>query len=540
MDAIVHGGRTMTTTTAPLDHVHAIADDVHDDLLALVNDILDAHHAARPRSKAFGCDYTAPNGQPDGTWFIRDYDARSSESGCEVDYIKREHPDPENPRETDEEYLFGKYGWMSPNELVGEHQLFRQVVEEAVDRGYVEDSALDQCDSLFERLDDALQTAREAVSLDQIATLLENHETDMLRTLLATGDEEGRVIWSLLHSKDDDGEIIDNDVEVPVISESDDLMFVRAERYFYHKYREPDGKHYAYGAVIGLDDTPDVFFVHRLESDSDLRDPETEWTIGMVKEKMGFDMNFDEWVEAGKPHDVTVRAQGDLAFVRRDYRTKLWEHYETKYEAARQQLVSDQLPRRSRDDETALSERIESEFGDVDNVYVSTNRSLRVTAQPDSTDELKDLQKRVDIDEDIVREEQERQGIQRLTAKRRGEIIEDLISNRIIEWACNADGTTLDDIQAAADDSTRTQFEATDTQVNAVLGNHTVIVGPAREHPDDDYPQENECLMAVVVPDHANGVVWHDEHDVPDLDFPAGVYEFQFLRGYEDEWWMNN
>ena len=526
----------MSSNITPLDRVRATAEETHADLLAIVTDLLDAYYGEKPHANAFGCGYDAPNTEPDGRVIIKRADDDS------VKFIARFHLDPEDPRGEDEaHWVYGHAGWMSPPELLDEREYLIQMVDDAIEREYLDEDHRDWFEEAFDRLADALQTTREETSLHDIADLFEAHETETLRTLLVSGDEEGRVVWQLLHSTDENGDVIDNEVEVPVVSEDHELMFVRAERYFYHEHREPDGKHYAYGAVIGIDDTDEVFFVHRLESDPDLRDPETEWTVGLVKEKMGFDMNLDEWVEAGKPHDVIVRAQGDLAFRRADYRSKVWEHYETAYENARQRLVSEQLPsgfRRDDTERTALQESIDEAFGDVDDLYVSSS-SFRVSAHPDDTDALQELQDELDIAEETVRGEQERRGIQRLTAKRRGEIIEGIIRDRIVEWACEFDGASGEALQEEADDEATAAFDAEDTQVNLVLGNHTVVMGPAREHPNPQYVREHNCLAAVVVPNEATTLVWHDEHDNVDETAPQGVYEFQFLDGFEDAWWMN-
>lgn len=42
------------------------------------------------------------------------------------------------------------------------------------------------------------------------------------------------------------------------------------------------------------------------------------------------------------------------------------------------------------------------------------------------------------------------------------------------------------------------------------------------------------------VPEQAEGLVIHDEHEDKVLELGAGVYEFRFLDEHEDRWFMDS
>lgn len=507
---------------------------VRETLTTLANELLDAFYQENPHANAYGAGYDAP-GEDRETWYLgRENGANGAEAETGVDFWYRKFLDLENEggrrRASEEyEYVYGDYGWMDTNQLLDERNRLRQLFEAAVEDGFLDQSSLERFAAAFDQAEAELQEWRETFSLVDVEMLFREHDADTLFDLLAHGDEESRVVWSLLYSKDEDGEQVENPLEVPVASEEDAMMFVRAER----TYIEDDGtqKEYAYGAVIGYDDTPERFFVHRLESDPDLRDPETEWTVELLKEKMGFDAHLWEVNTRELPVQKIVRVQGDLAVVRHDYHDALWEYRGTLLEQKRQSIAREYA-----------SEFFEA-HPEYENHDAISTRSFgprfrvnkRVAAK---TPELKALQDDLNITEESVRERM-RPDWKQLTAKRRRQLMDELLMDRLETWAVEQSERTASEIADNAEAEAREAFTETERQINAVHGNHTLILGPATEHPDRTWGDDGTLAVYVVPAEtEANGFVLHDEHQDKELTLGPGLYEVRFLDGYEDQWWM--
>lgn len=497
-----------------------------DAIADLVNELLDTYYEKHPTANAFGTDYESPN-STDGTFYIgRENGAEGAEDEVGFDYFYRRFPDPENRRSEDTEYIYGRYGWCDANQFTSDRHLLGQLFESAVEDGYLAEESLERFSEAADTLERDMRGVRDEYDLGDLASLIRNHEIDTLRTLLGHGDEESRTIWQLLFSKDESGDHIENPVTVPVISEVDQLMFVRTDRFYYDEY-DKEGEWYAYGAVIGYDDTPERFFVHRLSSDPDLRDEDTNWDIDLVKQKMGFDDNLHE-VGENMPTERRVRVQGDLALVRHEYADELADRVEYKREVIYNSFTADHR-------DAFLEEHPEIE--DTPHVKMRSYRNrIRITAH--DTEPLKEVvQEGVGIEEESVRDEQERRGISRLSAKRRNEIITDLLDEKMSRWCAEHAGKSHDEIREKATEQAQDEFEDVNNQVNEVLGNHTLMMANARDYPDPRYG-DDDTEGTFVVPDEATLFIIHDEHDDKQLTLDSGVYEFRFLQGYEDQAWM--
>lgn len=510
-------------TTAETD-----AESLQNTIASLVNDLLDAHYDAYPSSNAFGADYDAPGDQRGGTYYVgREHGADGADSEVGFDYLYRRFPDPDEPRQDDTAYVYGNYGWMDVAELIDEAQFLRALFEEGADAGYLTDADLERFDTTVDAARSGLRTTRDQYGLEDLAALFRDHDIDTLRTLLAHGDEEGRVVWQLLFSKDEDGNHIENPIEVPVLSESDQFMLVRTDRYYFDD-QSGEGKHYNYAAVIGYDDTPQRFFVHRLDG-SDLGGDEP-WTPARVKNAMGFDYNLAEVDTKDLPYGERVRVQGDLTVVRHDYDVALEDYRKDVLDAEHASLLREYS-------EPFLAANPDVEAIENDRLWISSYGRIDVRA--DSTDDLKALQDELGLDEETVRARQDDRGWSRLTAGRRADIVQALVADRIRQWAAEHEDVDLRGIKRDARQEAREAFQDTDEQSNAVLGNHTVLLSDVAEHPDLRFGS-NGAQGAFVVPKCAKGLVIHDEHEDKALELGRGVYEFRFLNGHSDEWWQEN
>jgi hypothetical protein len=468
-------------------------------------------------------------------------DWSESDSEYGFSYMFRAPERRQNPN-VDTEYIYGKYGWnIDAQGVLDEAPRLRQLFEQGVESDLLDETQLERFDMTIDALEDAFTSGVKDVSLSEIQSVIEDHDADQLKRLVGSDDEERAVLWQLLHSKNEEGEIIDNPVSIEYIDEDIGLMFARSERFYHDEYDEPDGKWYAFGIVIGIDDTDARFFAHRLSSDPDLRNPDFDWTLGALKEKMGFDMYFDDMFDPEDiPFDNRILVQGDVALVRRDYQSELWEHYENTYETEKSNLTREAAKGEltEQDDAEWFQSKTEDRLNDVDKVHVSSHSGNVRVSTGQKTDELKELQTEVDLTEEEVRDEQERRGIKRLSSQKRTQIIEDLLNDRVYNWVCERRGVSPEEHQDTVESQVTEEFENTNKQVNLVLGNHVIFLGPAREHPDEMTNQDRDALETVVVPTEADGLVWHGEHENKKIQLPKGVYEFHFLEGHETQFWM--
>lgn len=518
----------MMDTPTPTRNADDVADQLHDEIAAVTNDLLDAYYEAKPYSNAFGEGYEGVGTDPDGTVFIgREHGADGADDALGFDYFTIKHPDTDpDSRQADEtHYVYGKYGWMDLNDLLGWEHALVEVFEAAAADGYLSDAAVERVEDAFESVREALRDVREQYDLSDVAGLIRDHEIDTLRDLLGHGEEENRVLWQLLFSKDEEGDTFENPIEVPVVSERDQLMLVRTERYYYDE-SDSEGNHYAYAAVIGYDDTPERFFVHRLSSDPDVRDDDTEWTAELVREKMGFDANLSEVDPSDLRHGQRVRLQGDLTVVRHDVDEARAERVESIEQSARRSLF--------RDHSDAFAEA-HPEWDDHEEVSAG---SYRVRVYSEDTDELKEIQDTLGISEEEVRDEQDARGYGRLSAQRRQEIVQDLAMEKAAAWAVEQSDQTAASIREEAVEQATEEY-APDGQQNEVIGNHTVILGGASEAPERTKWLDGNTRAAFVVEEEGMMFVIHDEHEDKQVTLGPGVYTFAFLDGYEDEWWMN-
>lgn len=511
--------------------------DFRETLRDLANDLLDSFYSEAPHANAYGTEYD-DEAHMDATWFLgREDGADGAEDATGIDYWYRKYVDAEdsdNPRREvhrnnhDHEYIYGRYGWMDVPGLIDDSDRLRQLFESAVTSGFLNEADLERFDEALAQAERELREYREQFTLRDIAVLFEQREEETLRTLLATGDEESRVIWSLLHSRDAQDNVIDtpNPIETPVVSEEDQLMLVRTVRVF-------GSDEQPYAAVVGYDDTPDRFFVHRLNSDPDVRDEDTEWTPELVRDKMGFDLHLWEISGEHLPYGERVRVQGDLCVVR--------HRFETAYQYERDQARDSKLTSLVRDH---AGDFFESHEQYVEHPDLHTNeRYGRISVQCETTDDLKALQDDLDILEERVRNRQP-DDLNALRAPRRQSIIEEILTDRLQQWVVEQSETTWDEIGQAADQEATETLTDTQRQRNDVIGNHTAILGPVADYSPlrefDLVDDRTQRLYTVPPEEDATGFIIHDEHEDKQLSLAPGIYEFRFLSGFETEFWMTD
>lgn len=354
------------------------------------------------------------------------------------------------------------------------------------------------------------------------------------------------------------------------------MFLVRSER----QYTENNNtKNYCMGLVIGFDDTPDSFFVHRIERDESLDNPDFNWTLRDIRNKMGFDIDYTDLDNNTIPTNRTTRLQGNLSVVPYDFESERLDYYNLIVSELKQ--YSYNMYRNLYFQTMGIDNTWEDSYSESLGKYVTKSRigSLEFYNKP-STDTVIEVQNKLGITEESVRDEQENRDIQRLSSNLRGEIVSDLHLEEFCDWLftdCSIkdrekyhkntsigyknknfptknqsiiltssttgdklydSATNLEEpiirskIHKLADKESNNIFHP-EIQTNIVLGNHSIMASPARIHPDDNAVNQRDrrALEKLIVPDSGLVICGHDEHKSRIYTFPKGVYEFRFLDG---------
>lgn len=449
----------------------------------------------------------------DETWVV----SGSYESdGVDMEYIFRS---PQRARDSENTYLYSdEYGWSydftSPHEILSESILFENAVQSAFERELLTESEVREYRNSVDEFQDQLQTFRFNTGLDDVSYLItesdwQSTEYDILETLLVSNDDESQRLWTLLFSKPAD-EILENNVHIEC--HDSDLMLVRSERH----YEDAN----PVGFVIGIDDTDERFFMHRLNTDKNLKDMDYDWKVADIRSKMGFEIDYtkDDFDEI--PTDTWVRVQGDLRF-------KKYPISEIEYEYVDVSTLEVMWSELGEDID--VDKYTEHQYINAMSKYSRTPNMLTITDRA-STDDLKEIQDEFNISEDLVRSMQEDKSWSRLTSNRRKQIVENILNNRIIQDAVDNPNYKQDVQSELRDEFTE------EKQVNSVLGNHTIFAAPANETPSFDSEQidfEDSEGVITICSDDANMMIVHDEHDNKNLNTGRGVYMFDFLNGFQ-------
>lgn len=498
-----------------------------------------------------------------GRWIIG---RNNSKNG--FDYVYRQRYN-NTESERDKIYIYSEdYGWSETGVLLGEQNIILGLCN-WVDR-WCDNITFDytkELENIFETIEEKQQKVRESYGLKDIIYAIESYNFEFLQNTIAPEGEDVVEFWKLLYSYDKDGNIIENDISIPYLD--DTLFLARAERQYSNSSKT---KNYSMGLVIGLDDTPDTFFVHRIERDEDLDDDSFDWNLQNIRQKMGFDIDYTDLNSNKIPMNKRTRLQGNLCVVPSNYNTEKIMYsnsivYNLKHALGKiyQNLYIEQTD-------------IDKSLFDSNLIYYHRSGDTKIDENA-STEEIKKIQHKLNISEENVREEQDNRNIQRLSSNLRGNIVEDLYVDSFCDWIfteCIPErrkkyhkkmrkGYAFEDIpydgairravdseyiwdefynivmnfETNLDRSTihkLAEKEAEKTfnpkkQSNMVLGNHSVISNPSRIHPTGVNPRERLSLEKMIVPEDALVIIGHDEHNTRIYTFPKGVYEFRFLDG---------
>lgn len=476
-----------------------------------------------------------------------------NEDEDEIDYWFRAEDVPRHRRDNAEkENIYGSYGWASPTNLINdEFPDLLTGLEEVESQNVINENLLEEAEDLVDFYETQFYESLSTVSIGAIEDCLIEHNLDRLGYFLESFDEDERIThWSIFFSWDNETDSsIPNDISIQY--KDDTIMLARIER-----------ETTVMGLIFGVDDTPERFFAHRINKTKKLEDPNAEWTREDVRERMGFELDADH--DAVTPNDAPigkpVRMQGDLSITRYDYEEAVDEYYQDALEMVTENAMSTIYNEHSIND-LAINDWVKNEFEDyfttprnellpeIDwhqydedtgicgvNHRMNVNLSSRRTDL--TTDILKDIQSVLGIEEDTLREMQDERDWGRLTAKRRRELIETVLTNEVREAVlnnvdCSDTLTTWSEIEEEAQE--RINFEG--QNLTGVLGNHVIFMDSAVVHPNDNLQR---VPVRVIVPEKSSLYVVHDEHQKKSYTLERGVYEFDFLDQHSvNEFFLN-
>lgn len=497
--------------------------------------------------------------------------AGRNESSKGLDYVYRQrYNNQEN--EPDRIYLYSNdYGWSNIGVLMGEQDIILGLAqwvnrhEKTIEKDY--ESKLEKT---FEEIVDARQNFRNDLSIQDIIIAINNYNFKFLRDYVSPEGEDAVEFWKLLYSYDSHNEIIQNDISIEYVDEN--IFFARSVRQYTNGSKN---KIYPMGLVIGYDDTPDSFFVHRIERDSDLDNSNFDWRLSDIRNKMGFDIDYMDLDSNLIPLTCRTRLQGNLCVVPYDYENE-------------KNLYFNEIVRELKNysycmyNDLYYMDKLDIEEDVIygpSSILNTTNIELSIMNNP-STIKLKKFQDKLKITESEIREEQKNRNIKRLSSNLRGQIIIDIHLDKFCNWLfeeCSANqrkkyyqsdikfgrgfprkyitarfnvenrckelrdialnhesDIKRSTIHKLAEKETNDIFNSNE-QCNIILGNHSVVLGSAHIHPSPTAVDrlDNLALEKIIVSENTTGIIGHDEHKSRIYTFPKGVYEFRFLDGLD-------
>lgn len=512
------------------------------------------------------------NSQEDvGKWI-----AGRNDSDNGLDYVYRIRYN-NTSTEPDKIYLYSnEFGWANMGVLLGEQEIILGLCE-WVDR-YVDSITVDYTPKIqktFNSIEESQREIRQSYELDDIVNAINMYNFEFLQNTISTEGDDTVEFWKLLYSYDKQGEVIENKITIPYQDET--LFFARSER----QYTENNStKNYAMGLVIGIDDTPDSFFVHRIERDDCLDNPEFDWDLNNIRNKMGFDIDYTDLENNIIPINRRTRLQGNLCVIPYNFDSERLDYYNQVISELKQILyrVYDKVYFDAIGKDNMFMNDYNLDLSKY--IYKSHLGKLEFYNKPSTKNVIK-IQNKIGVSEDDVRKEQENRNIKRLSSNLRCKIVSDLHLEEFCDWFftnCSVDDrekyynntsigygslkipnrqtviselvcthigdefydkiTTFDKkitrstIHKLADKESTLVFNPKN-QTNMILGNHSVMASPAQIHPDDNAVNllDNRALEKLIVPNKGLVICGHDEHKSRIYTFPKGVYEFRFLEG---------
>lgn len=421
--------------------------------------------------------------------FCYNFDTDEFEWGCHIDYEDAMQMRRSRRGVGEKEYISTKF----INKFIAVIEDILPIMEVNFD-GDIEAASVYRKE--FKKL---VQNIRLSMDISDVEEMIENNELDKMLTLLGTDPSYQDHIWDIV-KKWENGNIVDREPEI--LTRSDKRITLRVEK-------EYEGKKSTAGYVIGLDDTIDRFFIHKLQNSNKLNDaPATQWCDKDIKEMMGFDkdINRDTITQDLKNIGIRIRLQGDLRVVSEDYR-------EILQLGIQQRIINEHALEYI----NSFREKIEDNLRDIRlsrGVREKTPESRRIHLTNPKTERIKEIQDIFNIEEEKVRMYQERDELERLHPSRREDYVSKIIEERVVSENMDEYENVKEEIK------NEVGFGL------SVIGNHMILIKGV-------YTELSESItqgIRFVVPEETTAVIMHDEHTPQKFKIPQGAYTFDFLK----------
>ncbi|MCU4753447.1 hypothetical protein OB919_15895 [Halobacteria archaeon AArc-curdl1] len=355
---------------------------------------------------------------------------------------------------------------------------------------------------------------RRDTTLSDIAIHIENRDVEKTKELIASDEEDEQHVDRFFYHRIGRKEKIS---DVQIVFQSPNYLIVRTEEYRRTRpsYNEPryihEQEHTEW--VVGYDpDQESGFFIHELQSDKRIDDPDFEWTEEEIREKMGFTREYQGGdLQPGE----TYRLQGDITIKKEEDKSKSG----IKYRKSRE-VVDEQSDIRKALRKKIIEQAKPQIEGISDKITVN---SCQKTVDPlkiesSESEELKQIQRQAGISENKIRDLQdERDGWEVLTAKRRKQLIKEILWEPVEEKI--ADLIDEQEVRRTAEKRVNKDWSNSEGQYNVQLGNHILLFSNAIQH----------SRRRVSVRDRSKLYVIHDEHQNLELTLDRGVYRVDVL-----------
>jgi|AntRauTorcE11898_2_1112593.scaffolds.fasta_scaffold02282_4 hypothetical protein len=376
---------------------------------------------------------------------------------------------------------------------------------------------MDAVETLSETLD------KNTLALSSLSEAIRNREITRIQESLRTDSDDKEAI-SKWFTHYENGDEVESEVEaVEAKTEDGNIKYVivASEMHSRKKSRTGDNGTYHARWIIGEDDsTAQNLFIHRLEwrqsfesSLSKIEDP-----LETTKQWLGFD-DYLPTDPSGIEPGLWYQAQGDIALRFKPYN----RHLESQAQSQANTEITEKKESVFKEWKAAETRGITET--DSINVYLSHSR-ISVNISVSTTDDLKTLQEDLGFTETTVRDNMDNSW-SRLTAKRRKEVLTQLVRDRIKRYLNSRIPDKSELTKSIQDEIRETERENT-TQQNILIGNHLIVCDQGIRT-----RSQRGVEATVVIPTESEVTLLHDEHSNHNFSISEYVMEVKVLNRHQ-------
>lgn len=291
---------------------------------------------------------------------------------------------------------------------------------------------IEYVNNLFEDISERQDTLRSKYDLDELKEVIERSNINILQNIIASTRKESREYWKLIYSKDQDGSLLENDVNV-VFSNNNSLL-CRTDRIYYNSSNNK--KKYPFGLLISKNKFTGNFCAKRVKRNKFLEDEDYEWSIDDINVCLGFEETI--WNVDKNKIDTksSTRISDNYIVSPLNYDEQFREHVKNTFgkfkKIIRRKYIRDYIKQEDININNTPPNKLELRGRDL---YLSEDLT---------TSEIKELQDKLQIDESRVRNIQDRRDIGRLSSNLRRDIVKDIFHEKTFKWTCDQVDTKID------------------------------------------------------------------------------------------------